>query len=130
MFPKWPTVNKNLWLMAGIFAALLAVNVSLSGCISSGSQKPARLQEKIEDARTNTDHEELARYYEQEVNTLQAKAKQHEQQTQAYGPPTGYARLENDLARHCNYLASKYRDAAEANLALAKLHRRMAAESR
>lgn len=122
-------MNKNLWLRSGVFAALLAVNLSLSGCISSGSQKPARLQEKIEDARTKADHEELAGYYVRGANAMQAKAKQHEQKAQAYGPPTGYARLENDLARHCNYLASKYRDAVEANLALAKLHRRMAAES-
>lgn len=129
MFPRRPTVNKNLWPMAGVFAALLAVNLSLGGCISSGSQKPSRLQEKLEDARTKADHEELAGYYEQEANALQAKAKQHEQKAQAYGAPTGYARLENDLARHCNYLAGKYRDTAEANLALAKPHRRMAAES-
>lgn len=122
-------MNKNLWLRSGVFAALLAVNLSLSGCISSGSPKPARLQEKIEDARTKADHEKLAGYYEREANTLQAKAKQHAQRAQAYGPPTGYARLENDLARHCNYLASNYRDAAETNVELAKLHRRMAAES-
>jgi len=123
------TVSKNLWLMSGVFAALLAVDLSLGGCISSGSQKPARLQEKLEAARTKADHDELAGYYQQEANALQAKAKQHEQKAQAYGPPTGYARLENDLARHCNYLGSKYRDDAEASLALAKLHRRMAAES-
>ena len=123
------TVNKNLWLMSGVFAALLAVNVSLGGCISSGSEKPARLQEKIEDARTRADHEELAGYYEQEANALQAKAKQHEQNAKASGPPTGYARLKDSFARHCHYLANKYRDDTETNLALAKLHRRMAAES-
>ena len=122
-------MNKNLWLVSGVFAALLAVNLSLSGCISSGIQKPARLQEKIEDARTKADHEELAGYYEQEANALQAKAKQHEQKAKASGPPTGYARLKDSFARHCYYLARKYRDDTEANLALAKLHRRMAAES-
>lgn len=54
--------------------------------------------------------------------------RQDPQMALAYGPPTGYARLENDLARHCTYLASRYREAAE-NLALAKLHRRIAVES-
>ena len=117
-------MNKDLWFVAGVFAALLAVNLSLGGCTTGGSQKPARLQEKLEDARTRAYHDELAGYYGQQANALQATAKQHEQKARAY---TGYARLENDLARHCNYLAGKYWDAAEANLALAKLHRRMAA---
>ena len=129
MLPRRPIVNKNLWLMSGVVAALLAVNVSLGGCISSGSEKPARLQEKIEDARTKADHEELAGYYEQEASALQARAKQHKQKAKASGPPTGYARLKDGFARHCNHLANKYRDDAETNLALAKLHRRMAAES-
>ena len=121
-------MNKNLWLVSGVFAALLAVTLPLSGCISSGIQKPARLQEKLEAARTKADHDELAGYYEQEANALRAKAKQHEQKAKASGPPTGYARLKDSFARHCNYLANKYRDDAEANLALAKLHRRMAEE--
>ena len=121
-------MNRKRWLNA-FFGALLAVNLSLGGCVFSGDQKPPVLQQRIESARTKADHVELAEYFEQEAKTLQAKAKQHEQMALEYGPPTGYARLENDLARHCNYLASRYREAAEENLALAKLHRRIAAES-
>ena len=45
----------------------------------------------------------------------------------AYGPPAEYYRLENDFIRHCKYLASRYRDAADENLAVAKVHREAAA---
>ena len=83
----------------------------------------------IESARTNADHVQLAEYFDQEAKTLQTKAKQHEQMALAYGSPTAYARLQNDFIRHCNYLASRYRDAAEETLALAKLHCRLAEQA-
>lgn len=111
-----------------VLALVLAI-LTLGGCAADGPIKPAGLEQKIEATRTKADHDELAGYYEQEANALQAKAKRHEQKAKASGPPTGYARLKDGFARHCYHLARKYRDDAEANLALAKLHRRMAAES-
>lgn len=123
-------MNKNLWLMSGIFAALLAVNLSLSGCISSGSQKPARLQEKIEDARTKADHEELAAYYEQEARTAQAKAQLHLDQAESYrrGAPFVYPRLTAPyLADHCVSIAGKHQKVADENLKPAKSYRDLAA---
>lgn len=130
MFPRRPTVNKNLWLMPGVFAALLAVNLSLGGCTSGGSQKPPRLQEKIEDARTRADHEELAAYYEQEARSAQAKAQLHLDQAESYrrGAPFVYPRLTAPfLADHCVSIANKYKRVADENLKLAKSYRDLAA---
>ena len=121
-------MNGKLWFNA-VFNALLAASLLLGGCASIGVQKSPALQQKIESARTKADHEELAGYFEQEAKTLQAKAEQHQQVALAYGRPTEYARLENDFIRHCNYLAGRYREAAEANLALAQLHRGIAANA-
>ena len=113
----------------GTFTVLFVAGLSLAGCATEAVQKREALEQKIANARTRVNHEELAGYYEREATALQAKAKQHEQRAFAYGPPTDYARLQNDFIRHCHYLAGRYRDAAEANLALAKLHRRSAAEA-
>ena len=120
-------VNGKSWVMAGISVLMLAASLSLGGCATIGGEHHAALQQKIADARTRADHEDLAGYYEQEARMLQAKAKQHELRAIAYGPPADYYRLENDFIRHCKYLASRYREAADENLALAKLHRQAAA---
>ena len=122
-------MGKKLRLSA-VLGALLAVTLFLGGCAFSGSQKAPGMQRLIESARTNTDHVELAAYFEQEANTLQAKANEHEQMALAYGAPSPNGRFQrNDFIRHCNYLASKYREAAGENLALAKLHRRIAEQA-
>lgn len=105
--------------MAG---GLLASTLLIAGCISTDARPSAQLQQKIEQARTADDHRELVVYYQTQASALLAKAEQHVQRALAYGPPTAYARLQNDLARHCSYIASLYRDAAEANLRLAKYH--------
>ena len=118
------------WLVAGIPAALLGAILSLGGCASIGGEQHATLQQKTAAARTRADHEDLARYYEQEATVLQGKAQQHELRAIAYGPPSEYYRLENDFIRHCKYLASRYREAADENLALAKLHRQAAAAAK
>lgn len=120
-------MNGKLQLVAA-FGLLLAVSLSLGGCAAISGQNPLWLQTKIENAQTKPDHEELAEYYGQEAKTLRAKAEQHEQEALSYGPPPRvYERLY--YGRHCNYLAGRYRDGAEENLALAKLHRRMAVDS-
>jgi len=113
-----------------VYAVLFAAGLLLAGCATTAGQLRANLEQKIANARTRSDHVELAGYYEQEARLLEEKSKEHERRALAYGPPTQYARLQNDFLRHCNYLASRYRDAAQASLALAKLHRHAAAEAK
>ena len=121
-------MNRKSWLTVGIVAALFAANLSLGACASIGGEQPAVLQQKIVNARTKTDHENLAGHYEQEANVLQAKAKEHEQMARSYGW-SDYAGANADFVRHCNLLAGKYRSAAEDNLALARTHQELAAKA-
>ena len=104
-----------------VFAALL-----LGGCPTLPTQLPGDFDQKIARAHTRADHEALAEYYEQEATLLHGKAQDHERRALAYGPPANYGRLEDGLKQHCNNLARRYREAAETNLALARLHREAA----
>ena len=121
-------MNRKFWLTAGIVAVLFAVNLSLGGCASSGGGQPAAMQQKVESARTKADHEDLAGYYEHEAKALQAKVIVHEQMVRSYSW-SGYSSTNTDFVRHCNLLVGKYRSAAEDNLALARMHRELAAKS-
>lgn len=103
---------------AGAVAAALA----LAGCASPMTREPPWLQESAAVAQNPQEHRNRASEYEAQASTLLLKAALHDRQALAYGPPTAYARLENDLARHCLYVASLYRELAESNLRLARLH--------
>lgn len=94
----------------------------LAGCISTVAHTPQWLQRQIEQARTSEEHREIAQYYEGQAAALIEKAKEHERRAYSYGPLTDYARLQNDLSRHCTYIAALYRQGAEASLKLAKRH--------
>mgnify|MGYP001579773457 CR=1 FL=1 len=125
---------------ARVLALVLAI-LTLGGCAAEGPVTPAGLGQKTEAARTRADHQEIAAVYEQQAGVDKAAAERHRNLARAYerrhaagGPlfdnTTSTLRSEKErLVAHCENLASKYRDAAETNLALAKLHRRMAAES-
>ena len=104
--------------------------LQLAGSATLPTQLPADLDQKIAQARTRVDHEALAAYYEQEATLLHAKAQEHERRALAYGPPAPYGRLGDGLIRHCNDLARRYREAAETNLVIARLHREAAGAAR
>ena len=87
--------HDNLRLFAAM-GALFVLSLSVGGCALNGSQTPPALQQMIESARTNTDHVALAAYFEQEANTLQAKANEHEQMALAYGAPSPNGRFQRN----------------------------------
>jgi hypothetical protein len=121
-------MNRKSSVMAGIGAALLAASLALGGCASGGGQQTAALQQRIANARTGADHEDLAGHFEREAQVLREKANEHVQMTRAYGFG-GYGLAETGFVQHCEALARRYRSAAEENLALARLHRQAAAKA-
>ncbi len=81
----------------------------------------------IQSAATKADHNALATHYEEEAKALQDKATEHRRMEQAYAKSGGYVQSKTNLLQHCDVLASKYQEAANENLELAKQHRRLAA---
>lgn len=119
----------------------LAVAISiLGGCAAEGPVKPVGLEQKIEAARTRADHQDIAVVYEQQAERDKAAAERHRGLARAYergevwrAPRVGSAstvRRENKSSvAHCENLARVYQQAAEENWALARQHRRFAAET-
>jgi hypothetical protein len=88
------------------------------------------MDQMIETAKTQADHEALATHYEQEAKMLQKKAEEHRHMARVYGVlPYGAPKSAINFAQHCNAVASQLEAAAEENLELAKMHRQIAAEA-
>ena len=81
----------------------------------------------IENARTRADHEALAERYEQEAEALRQKEEQHQKYLAAYEKSGGYEAVKGGMIQHCNSLIRKYHELVEENLAMAKMHRQLAA---
>lgn len=118
---------------------LAAAVLTLSGCAGEGPVKPAGIEQKIEAARTRADHEEIGAIYVQQAGVDKEASERHRNLARTYergwvlaGPRGGgvvSARTGNqNLISHCENLARIYQQAAEENLALAREHRRLAAE--
>jgi hypothetical protein len=101
-----------------------AVLLSMGACAPVGKMTHD-MDAMIQSATTKADHEALAKHYEQEAKALQAKAAEHRAMAQAYAK-TPYVRIKSSLPQHCDVLASKYQEAADENLELAKQHRQLA----
>lgn len=87
------------------------------------------LEEAIAKAKTKADHEALAVRYEQKAEALLAKAKQHQRIAGYYGEYGGRLLVRKSLMEHYLRLAANYREAAEENLSLARLHRQLATQT-
>lgn len=117
------------WSTMGLGAVLPAALLVLSGCAVEGPVKPAGLEQKIESARSRSDHEEIASLFEQQAGVDKAAAERHRGLARAYAR-SGNPRVPANpgMISHCENLARTYGQAADENLALAKMHRQAAAE--
>jgi hypothetical protein len=118
------------WLALGLTAVLLiaVALVTERGAWSIDQQHPiGDIEKMIERAKTKADHEALAAYYEAEAKALEVKSPDHEKMGKAYEKAGGYPAVKGGAVQHCNSLASKYREAAQENWDLAKMHRELAA---
>jgi DNA mismatch repair ATPase MutL len=120
--------RKSSYLMLGACAGLLALSLSLGDYALSAGQESSSQAQKIESAKTRAEHEALAASYEQEAKSLQAKAEEHKQMGKAYSK-IGHLKEKHNFVQHCDRLVEKYKDAARESLALAKLHRELAAKA-
>ncbi len=118
--------NYLKWVAAGGVAAIAAATITLGGCAAQMPSPPAGIEQKMENASTPSDHNDIASQYERQATVDAAAAKRHLGYAVTYrknkSPRSGVQEHEN-LAKHCETLARTYQEAADQNLSLAKLHR-------
>lgn len=113
--------------------ALMTSTGLLFGCAPSGAAFKTQeltafdIETAVKNARTKTDHESIASYYEREAKSYQGKAKRYEKMSETYAH-TGFVKGESPIhtSRHCDRLARTYREAAEKSLSLARQHGQLA----
>ena len=126
--------GKPRWMFYGAGALLVTAVLTFGGCAAEGPVKPAGLEEKIEAARTRSDHQEIAVVYERQAQDDRTASERHRAWARRYDQrhlsSAGVRGPNPAMAEHCRNLARIYQQAAEENLALAKGHRQMAAEAK
>jgi hypothetical protein len=110
-------------------AAALGFAVAAMPAAGEGGISQEELMEKIQNARTRMDHEEIALIYEKQVNADLAAAEEHRRMASQYkmSDPSRVDRSAfKTMAIHCYNLVELYMGAAKEHSALAALHREAA----
>lgn len=121
------------WLMV---ATLAVAGASAAGCATSvGPQhSPVPIEQQIADAKTRVDHERLADEYEAAAGQARQQADTHRAAMRRYqeSPYTAYFSAHHGqtaaFAQRCQSAIRASEQIAEDDLALAQLHRDLAAE--
>ena len=121
-------------------AAAISAVLILGGCATERPIAVQGLEQRIETARTESDHRDLAATYEQQASVDKESAERHRRFAQNYAksftpvPPWGsrggsVPKVNPTMVKHCENLANLYEQASMANLELAAEHRRAAGVS-
>ena len=109
--------------------ALVAVFGLLVSC-STVRPHPMDMTQAVQSAKTRSDHEALAKHYEDAAKEIQVKVEEHKNVLAQYqssrGIYLGYTRLFTD---HHQALIYAYEHAVAANMSMAESHRQLAAEA-
>ena len=117
-----------------IGAAAISALFIVGGCATERPTTNQNLEQRIENARTETDHRDIANTYDQQANADKALAEKHRNFAKSYAkswtpaPPwnnKGGATTKGNpaMVKHCENLANLYEQASKANLELAASHR-------
>ena len=101
------------------------------GVLSSCTINPHQMDmtQAVQSARTRTDHESLAKHYDDAAKEMQVKAAEHKKLLAQYQFNKAiYGKQAQSLISHCQGLVRVYEQAAAENDNTAKSHRLMAAE--
>lgn len=108
--------------------ALAGAVIAIGGCASNAPAVPDGIEQQIEKATSILDHENIASQYERQADVDAAAAKRHFGYAATYrrntSPRSGVQEHET-LAKHCENLARTYEKAANENLVMANLHRKL-----
>jgi endonuclease III len=89
------------------------------------------MTQAVQSARTRSDHENLAKHYEDAAKEMQASVAEHKKRLAQYEANKGlYGKQSSSLISHCQGLIRVYEQAAKENLGMAESHRQMASEAK
>jgi len=105
----------TLFLILGLVAACAEM-----------SPHPMDMSQAVQNATTKSDHEALAKHYEEAAKEMQLKVEEHKKLLSQYESKSYlYGKQAEDLKAHCRRLIDVYEKAAEENLEMAKMHRQI-----
>lgn len=107
--------------------------VAILGLLASCTINPHAMDmtQAVQSARTGSDHEALAKHYDEAANEMLAKAAEHKQMLAQYEANKSlYGKQAQSLTSHCQGLVRIYEQAAAENTSMAQSHRQMAAETK
>ena len=111
---------------------LILIAVGLLSLLASCAQMnphPMDMTKAIQEAKSPTDHNALAKHYEDAAKEMLSKAQEHKKMLEGYESNSShYGRQALDLQAHCRNLINAYEQAAKANTDMADSHRKMAEE--
>jgi hypothetical protein len=89
------------------------------------------MTQAVESAKTRSDHESLAKHYEDGAKEMQATAAEHKKMLAQYEARKSlYGKQAQSLISHCQGLVRIYEQAAAENKNMAESHRQLAAEAK
>jgi endonuclease III len=92
---------------------------------------PMDMTQAVQSAKTRSDHESLAKHYEDAAKEMQANVAEHKKRLAQYEANKGlYGKQASSLISHCQGLVRIYEQAAAENMSMAESHRQMASEAK
>lgn len=110
-------------------ASALLLSVVLAGCASGPSAPSPELLQRIEAARTRSDHEGLATYYNQEAAAARAKAAEHRKLAKSYQGMAVSGKGGGSMPAHCNAIVRQFEGIAAEYDGMAEGHQQMAKQA-
>ena len=107
--------------------------VALLGLLGSCAINPHSMDmtQAVQSARTRSDHESLAKHYDDAAKEMHAKAAEHKKLLVQYETNKSlYGKQASSLISHCQGLVRIYEQAAAENTSMADSHRQMALEAK
>ncbi len=107
--------------------------VAVFGLLVSCAINPMAMDmtQSVQSAKTRSDHDALAKHYEDAAKEMQAKADEHKKLLAQYEARKSlYGKQAQSLISHCQGLVRIYEQAAKENIGMAQSHREMAAEAK
>jgi hypothetical protein len=109
--------------------ALVAIFALLGSCTIN--PHPMDMTQAVQSAKTRSDHESLAKHYEDAAKEMQAKVAEHKKMLAQYETRKSlYGKQAQSLISHCQGLIRIYEQAAAENRSMAESHRQMASEAK
>ena len=116
-------------LLQLIFAGIVSALLVWSPVVPPAAAADMSLDQMIENAKTRADHEAIAKHYEDDAKTYQAKAEEHKKMEASYRIMSQDKAKLTAFVAHCKKLVTQYEELVKEDLELAKLHHQFAAQS-